>query len=227
MKTIIIVFLVILVIVVIIAVFSEDSGKSSSNNSSANRPRVPSRYPPVPVQKSWSDTSQRQSAARNAASEMGTHAVNKVDSDAIQIRRVICERKLNINTQVLNDVANASVRLINHAEQIHRDLQTHRNQPEHLKQLYRIGVGISNDNHSLRIQLKPIKDSLYKLSHNNASLKPLFEQVRRLENAIYNNEIELNSRNRILRMYIKENFGIAERRWAEAIEKRTQSKRTA
>ncbi len=129
----------------------------------------------------------------------------------------ICERKLNINTQVLNDAANASVRLINHAEQILRDIQTFRNKPEHLKQLYRTCVGISNENHSLRTQLKPIKDSLYKLSRSNSSVKPLFEQVRRLENAIYNNEIELNTRNRILRTYIKENFGIAERRWAEAM----------
>lgn len=227
MKTIFIVLLVILVIAVILAVLSDDAGKRGSSSSSSNTPRVPTRNPPVPVKQSWSDTSQRQYAARNAASEMGTHAVNKVDSDAIQIRRVICERKLNINTQVLNDVVNTSVRLINHAEQIHRDVQTHRNQPEHLKQLYRISVGISNDNHSLRIQLKPIKDSLYKLSRSNPSFKPLFEQVRRLENAIYNNEIQLNTRNRILREYIKENFGIAEKCWVEAIEKRIQAKRTA
>ncbi len=224
MKIILIAILVIVAVIIIASVILEEIENKRSKNKSTSEQKNRPAYPPA---KRWNDTPQRQSAARNAASEMSSHRVSNVDIDAVRIRRVICEKKLSINTQTLNEAVEVSAKLIKHAEQIRREVESHRTEPHYLQQLYRTGVGLSNATHTLRLQLKPMQDTMYKLSRTNPSLKPLYEQVHRLENTIYHNEVELNSRNRILRTYVRENFGPREREWALAIEKRTKARRSA
>ena len=201
---IVLIILVILVIIVIV--------KSNNKPKSAD---------------TWQEDPARKAAAKNAAAQMTSHQVNRVENEAVQIRRVIVERKLNVNAQVLTAAIATSSRLIDHAERIRREVEQHRNQPAYLQQLYRLGVGISNENHDLRMQLKPVKKQLYALSRSDSSLRPLFEQVKRLDNIVYNNELELNNRNRVLRLYIGNNFSRKEWIWNDNIEKRAQAKRSS
>ena len=172
------------------------------------------------------DSAQRQKAAKEAATKMYEHKMNNNGNDVIHIKNDIARQRVNVNISALSDAQNKIMQICMHAEKIRNDIERYRNNPEYLKQLYRVGVGISNEAYTLRNQVKELKDTLYRLSRSNPSLVPLFKRVNTFYCDIYNNEIELNNRNRILRTYIGNNFGYAEKQWNSAIESRAMQKRT-
>lgn len=208
MKWIILIAIAIVVICVISAVISTEGGKgeSTSNNQ-------------------WNDTPQRQAAAKNAANQMNVHKMNNAGAQVVQIKQIVHQRNININISSLSTAQEKIMRICTHAERIRNEIERHRNNSAYLKQLYRTGVGISNEAYTLRNDIKSMNDTLYRMSKNNSSLRPLFNQVHSFYNSVYADEVELNNRNRILRTYIGRNFGSAERRWNDEIEARVKARR--
>jgi hypothetical protein len=208
-KWIIIIAVVIIAIIVIAAIVDGNTEPSTPTK----------RYtPPTP-------SPQRQVAAQRAAAQMNNQQMRNAGTEAVQIRRVVHQRNLSINTGALNTAQDKIIRLCSHADRIRTDVQRYCNNPAYLQQLYRTGVGISNEAYQLRVEIKAMQDSLYKLSRSNSALRPLFEQVKAFCNSVYADEVELNNRNRILRNYIGNNFGSRERRWNEEIEARARARR--
>lgn len=206
-KWIIITAVVIIAIIVIAAIASEDKR-------------------PVTTTKQYTPSSpKRQVAAQRAAAQMNNQQMRNAGTEAVQIRRVVHQRSLDINTGALNTAQDKIIRICSHADRIRTDVQRYCNNPAYLQQLYRTGVGISNEAYQLRVEIKAMQDSLYKFSRSNAALRPLFEQVKAFCNSVYADEVELNNRNRILRNYIGNNFGPRERRWNEEIEARARARR--
>ena len=68
---------------------------------------------------------------------------------------------------------------------------------------------------------------LYRMGATNHSIRALHKQVNAFYQSVYEDEIELNNRNRILRTYIGKNFGPAEHKWNEDIERRAMVKRAS
>ena len=208
-KWIIIIAVVIIAIIVIAAIVDGNTEPSTPTK----------RYtPPTP-------SPQRQVAAQRAAAQMNNQQMRNAGTESVQIRRVVHQRNLSINTGALNTAQDKIIRICSHADRIRTDVQRYCNNPAYLQQLYRTGVGISNEAYQLRVEIKAMQDSLYKLSRSNSALRPLFEQVKAFCNSVYADEVELNNRNRILRNYIGNNFGPRERRWNEEIEARARARR--
>jgi len=199
-----IILIVIVVILVIVAIITSIGGVGNTNQ--------------------WNDTPQRQAAARNVANQMNAHKMNNAGTQAVQIKQVVHQHNININISSLNTAQGKIMRICSHAERIRNEIERHHNNPTYLKQLYRTGVGISNEAYTLRNEIKSINDTLYRMSRSNSSLRPLFNQVHSFYNSVYADEVELNNRNRILRTYIGRNFGAAERNWNDAIEARVKLK---
>lgn len=151
---------------------------------------------------------------------MSSNNIKRVDKEAVEIRRIVSEKRVEIDTSVLNEAVQTSEKLISHAEKVRRDIESNRNRPAALKNLYRVGVGISDENYVLRKKIMGIQHNMDELSRRNPALRPLAHQIRCLEQSVYQNELELNNRNRILRTYIRDNFSQRERNWALAIERR-------
>lgn len=208
MKWIILIAIAIVVICVISVAISTKGGTDGS-----------------PPTNQWNDTPQRQAAAKNAANQMNAHKMNNAGAQAVQIKQIIHQRNININISSLNTAQEKIMRICAHAERIRNEIERHRNNPAYLKQLYRTGVGISNEAYTLRNDIKSMNDTLYRMSKNNSLLRPLFNQVHSFYNSVYADEVELNNRNRILRTYIGRNFGSAERRWNDEIEARVKARR--
>lgn len=200
----------VIIVIIVIATMAGDSKNSPA----------PKQYTPNP-------SPQRQAAAKQAAAQMNNKQMHNANTDALQIRRVVHQRSLSINTEVLNTAQEKIIRICAHAERIRTDVQRYCNNPSYLQQLYRTGVGISNEAYQLRVEIKAMQDSLYKMSRSNAALRPLYEQVRAFCSSIYADEVELNNRNRILRNYIGNNFGFRERRWNDEIEARARARRAS
>ena len=216
-KWIIIIAVVIIAIIVIAAIVDEITKPGGGTNpNGGTKPYTP----PAP-------SPQRQVAAQRAAAQMNNQQMRNAGTEAVQIRRVVHQRNLSINTGALNTAQDKIIRICSHADRIRTDVQRYCNNPAYLQQLYRTGVGISNEAYQLRVEIKAMQDSLYKLSRSNSALRPLFEQVKAFCNSVYADEVELNNRNRILRNYIGNNFGPRERRWNEEIEARARARRAS
>ena len=211
--------IVIITIIVIIAILANESTPSKNSGSNSHNYQ-PTPNPPVPTQ-------QRQAAAKQAAVQMSSHQMNKAASEAVQIKRIVHQRNISINTGALNTAQERIIRICEHADRIRRDVEHYCNNPAYLQQLYRTGVSISNEAYKLRQEIKAMQDSLYRLSKANPSLKPLFDKVHAFYNSVFADEVELNNRNRILRLYIGNNFGPREREWNRKIEERIRAKRAS
>lgn len=217
MKWIILIVVAIVIICVIAVIISESESTETRSTASGSVRVAPN------IQ--WNDTPQRQVAARSAANQMNAHKMNNAGAQAVQIKQVVHQRNININISSLNTAQDKIMRICAHAERIRNEIERHRNNPAYLKQLYRTGVGISNEAYTLRNDIKSMNDTLYRMSKNNSSLCSLFNQVHSFYNSVYADEVELNNRNRILRTYIGRNFGVAEKRWNDEIEARVKAKR--
>ena len=182
---------------------------------------------PEPKLSEWGETEQRRKAASEAATKMCEHRMNNRGSEAVQIRHLINQQHININISALNSAQDKIMRICAHAEKIRDYISRYRNNPNYLKQLYREGVGISNEAHKLRLEIKTLRDMLYRMGATNHSIRALHKQVNVFYQSVYEDEIELNNRNRILRSYIGRNFGPAERRWNDEIEHRAMVKRAS
>lgn len=210
-KWIIIIAVVIIAIIVIAAI----ADGSTETGPTAKQYMTPTTVP------------QRQAAAQRAAAQMNSQQMCNAGTEAVQIRRVVHQSNLSINTGALNTAQDKIIRICSHADRIRSDVQRYCNNPAYLQQLYRTGVGISNEAYQLRVEIKGMQDSLYKLSRSNPALRPLFEQVKAFCNSVYADEVELNNRNRILRNYIGNNFGPRERHWNDEIEARARARRAS
>lgn len=221
MKWIVIIVIVVIVLSIIVSLVSD-----SDQGSKGKTPPVVPKTTPAPTSSTWVDTPQRQVAARNAAVQMDAHKMNNSGAQAVQIKRVVNQYNINVNISALNSAQERITKICAHAERIRSEIERHRNESRYLINLYRTGVGISNEAYALRNELKSLKDTLYKLSRSNTSLKPLFNQVNAFYNSVYADEVELNNRNRILRTYIGNNFGPFESKWNAAIEMKIKAKRS-
>lgn len=195
-------------------------------------PHTPSRPKPQPTTTTtttteWRETEQRRKAASEAATKMCEHRMNNRGSEAVQIRQVINQHRINVNISALNTAQDKIMRICAHAEKIRDNISRYRNNPNYLKQLYREGVGASDEAHKLRLEIKALRDMLYRMGATNHSIRALHKQVNAFYQSVYEDEIELNNRNRILRTYIGRNFGSAERRWNDDIERRAMVKRAS
>ena len=175
----------------------------------------------------WKETEQRRKAANEAATKMCEHRMNNRGSEALQIKKVINQQHINVNISALNSAQNKIMRICAHAEKIRDNISRYRNNPNYLKQLYREGVGVSNEAHKLRLEIQALRDMIYRMGATNHSIRALHKQVNAFYKSVYEDEIELNNRNRILRNYIGRNFGPEENRWNENIEKRVMLKRAS
>lgn len=175
----------------------------------------------------WGETEQRRRAASEAATKMCEHRMNNRGSEAIQIRQVINQQRINVNISALNTAQDKIMRICAHAEKIRNNISRYRNNPNYLKQLYREGVSVSDEAHKLRLEIKALRDMLYRMGSTNHSIRALHKQVNAFYQSVYEDEIELNNRNRILRIYIGKNFGPTERRWNDDIEHRAMVKRAS
>ena len=175
----------------------------------------------------WKETEQRRKAANEAATKMREHQMNNRGSEALQIKKVINQQHINVNISALNSAQNKIMRICVHAEKIRDNISRYRNNPNYLKQLYREGVGVSNEAHKLRLEIQALRDMIYRMGATNHSIRALHKQVNAFYKSVYEDEIELNNRNRILRNYIGRNFGPEEHRWNENIEKRVMLKRAS
>lgn len=185
------------------------------------------RSKPTTATTEWGETEQRRKAASEAATKMCEHRMNNRGNEAIQIRQVINQQRINVNISALNTAQDKIMRICAHAEKIRNNISRYRNNPNYLKQLYREGVGVSDEAHKLRLEIKVLRDSLYRLGATNHSIRALHKQVNTFYQSVYEDEIELNNRNRILRTYVGRNFGPAERRWNDDIERRAMVKRAS
>ena len=191
-------------------------------------PHTPSRPKPQPTTTTtttteWRETEQRRKAASEAATKMCEHRMNNRGSEAVQIRQVINQQRINVNISALNTAQDKIMRICAQAEKIRNNISRYRNNPNYLIQLYREGVGVSDEAHKLRLEIKALRDMLA----TNHSIRALHKQVNAFYQSVYEDEIELNNRNRILRTYIGRNFGPAERKWNEDIERRAMVKRAS
>lgn len=175
----------------------------------------------------WGETEQRRRAASEAATKMCEHRMNNRGSEAIQIRQVINQQHINVNISTLNTAQDKIMRICAHAEKIRNNISRYRNNPNYLKQLYREGVSVSDEAHKLRLEIKALRDMLYRMGATNHSIRALHKQVNAFYQSVYEDEIELNNRNRILRIYIGKNFGPTEHRWNDDIEHRAMVKRAS
>lgn len=182
---------------------------------------------PKTLTSEWGETEQRRKAASEAATKMCEHRMNNRGSEAVQIRQVIDQQRINVNISALNSAQDKIMRICAHAEKIRDNISRYRNNPNYLIQLYREGVGVSDEAHKLRLEIKELRDMLYRMGANNHSIRALHKQVNAFYQSVYEDEIELNNRNRILRTYIGRNFGSAERQWNEDIERRAMVKRAS
>lgn len=194
-------------------------------------PHTPNRSKPQPTTTTttteWRETEQRRKAASDAATKMCEHRMNNRGSEAIQIRQVINQQRINVNISALNSAQDKIMRICAQAEKIRNNIGRYRNNPNYLIQLYREGVGVSDEAHKLRLEIKELRDMLYRMGATNHSIRTLHKQVNAFYQSVYEDEIELNNRNRILRTFIGRNFGLAERRWNEDIERRAMVKRAS
>ena len=168
---------------------------------------------------------QRQAVAKQAADKMNSAKMHNVGSEALQIKRVVYQRNLRINTGALNNAQDKISRICSHAELIRNDVQRYCNNPQYLQDLYRKGVGLSDEAYNLSVEVKAMQETLKKLSSSNKSLVPLYNQVRAFCSSICGNVNALNHRNAILRHYIGFNFGPRERAWYDRIQARIDEKR--
>lgn len=168
---------------------------------------------------------QRQQAARQAARDMNVHQMHQRTGDAVQIKQVVHQKQIRVDTSVLDDAQRKIQRICSHAEKIRMDVECNWNNAQYLMDLYRTGVGVSNEAFTLRKEIGELKDNLYRVSRENSALKPVFQQVKAFYQSVMEDEIELNNRNAILRKYIGSNFGTRERAWNAAIEERIRSRR--
>lgn len=173
----------------------------------------------------WRDSEQRQRAARDAATKMCEHRMHNKGSEAVQIKRVIHQQNVNVNISALNTAQDKIMRICAHAERIRNDISRYRNDPAYLKQLYYEGVRISDEAYKLRCEIKALRDMLFHMGASNHSVRPLHKKVCEFYQSVYEDEVELNNRNRILRTYIGRNFGSSERAWNDAIERRAMAKK--
>ena len=193
---------------------------------------TPSRPKPQPTTTTtttteWRETEQRRKAASEAATKMCEHMMNNRGSEAVQIRQVINQQRINVNISTLNTAQDKIMRICAQAEKIRNNISRYRNNPNYLIQLYREGVGVSDEAHKLRLEIKALRDMLYRMGATNHSIRALHKQVNAFYQSVYEDEIELNNRNRILRTYIGKNFGPAEHKWNEDIERRAMVKRAS
>lgn len=188
---------------------------------------APPKPKPAAVTTEWGETEQRRKAASEAATKMCEHRMNNRGSEAVQIKQVINQQHINVNVNALNTAQNKIMRICAHAEKIRDNISRYRNNPGYLKQLYREGVGVSDEAHKLRLEIRALRDMLYRMGAANHSIRSLHKQVNAFYQSVYEDEIELNNRNRILRTYIGRNFGPAERRWNDDIERRAMVKRAS
>jgi len=190
---------------------------------------TPSRSKPQPTTTTteWRETKQRRKAASKAATKMRKHRMNNKGSKAVQIRQVINKQHINVNINALNTAQDKIMRICAHAEKIRDNISRYRNNPNYLKQLYREGVGVSDEAHKLRLEIKALIDILYQMGTTNHSICALHKQANAFYQSVYEDETELNNRNRILRTYIGRNFGPAERKWNDDIERRAMEKRAS
>jgi len=175
----------------------------------------------------WHDSEQRQRAAREAATKMCEHKMNNKGSEAVQIKQVIHQQHVDVNISTLNTAQDKIMRICQHAERIRNDIGRYRNNPNYLKQLYREGVSVSDEAYRLRCEIKALRDMLYRMGATNHSIRVLHKKVNAFYQSVYEDQQELNNRNRILRTYIGHNFGDAERKWNDDIERRVRAKRAS
>lgn len=221
MKWIVIIVIAFIVFCVIATLVSDSDQPTKPKN-----PPVTHKNPSASTGNTWIDTPQRQVAARNAAVQMNSHKMNNSGVQAVQIKRVVNQYNVNVDISALNSAQDRITKICAHAERIRSEIERHRNDSRYLINLYRTGVGVSNEAYALRNEIKSLKDTLYRLSRSNTSLKPLFNQVNAFYNSVYADEVELNNRNRILRTYIGNNFGPFESKWNAAIEMKIKAKRS-
>lgn len=220
----------IVVVVVLFIIIAINSNKTSSkkekwSNVPERREHISSH--PRPQPQATRSAEHREQAAKAAAKNMESHQMKNNGTDAVRIQHALNQQRLTINTSFLSTAQAKINNICSHAENIRLQIQQHYNDSSYLIRLYRIGVGVSNEAFALRNEVKDMKDSLYQMSKVNPSLKPLFDEVNTFYKSVYENEVELNSRNRTLRMYIGNNFGVNERQWNDDIERRAREKRTA
>lgn len=196
-------------------------------NPTTSRPKPQPVMATTTTTTEWRETEQRRKAASEAATKMCEHRMNNRGSEAVQIRQVINQQHINVNMSALNSAQDKIMRICAHAEKIRDNISRYRNNPNYLKQLYREGVGVSDEAHKLRLELKALRDMLYQMGTTNHSIRALHKQVNAFYQSVYEDEIELNNRNRILRTYIGRNFGPTERKWNDDIERRAMEKRAS
>lgn len=175
----------------------------------------------------WKETEQRRKAASEAATKMCEHRMNNRGSEALQIKQVINQQHINVNISALNTAQSKIMHICAHAEKIRDNIRKYRNNPNYLIRLYREGVGVSDEAHKLRLEIKALRDMLYRMGATNHSIRSLHKQINAFYQSVIEDEIELNNRNRILRTYIGRNFGPKERKWNDDIERRAMVKRAS
>lgn len=199
--------------------------KEETRPAPAPAPRTQTTVTRSTTTSEWKDSEQRQKASREAATKMYEHRMHNRGREAVQIRQVIHQQNVNVNISALNTAQDKIMRICAHAERIRNDISRYRNNPAYLKQLYYEGVRISDEAYKLRFEIKTLRDMLYRMGATNYSIRPLHKKVCEFYQSVYEDEVELNNRNRILRTYIGRNFGPAERAWNDAIERRANAKK--